>query len=688
MNRIMPRVLLIAAAIGAATCCPSLFLTVTKGDPSPLLGLPEPVPAYVPLMRPLDIDNRFDIFEGNVGPSKFDDFQDIYVGPRGMTSTRSLEAITDKFGDPFSVGVYQEIKDVDACVICVSKGLCKALMFRKAPFDYQLHPVVLVPGEVGPSPMVVAAQAFAAGTESNQGCDPHPGDTTAVLDRPLKAVTAFQRLKVSLNLPTTETIAGFVHVSDVQIRDPDIRVGDRVLSHHLDKLISSFEYDRDLEVYNRYVVHSLFATINQIHKVMPEIGFVIHTGDATDSGVTTELREFHRLYDTLELPSYDVLGNHDVLIFGNMLTTGTDHDETCITASSEIASGSEKLAFLGHVLPHKICIKATIVCPSCLPGEAAFVSGATHEESHANFMAAFAQHSEADVLEEPDPPVEHDEDQTYCFARDKKNPQANPPYSEIRIQATTRQHGFDLNSVIGANNPPGYYAFANDIQVGREPRHALNIVLDTNDLDKDEGGQTGRINTLQLHWLKATLDCVKTSHPRDLVFVFGHHGLHETKPPAGVTESIHSVLAASNNVVGYFYGHDHAHGICRAGGPCQGFWEVMTGSMIEFPQEARLVRVKYAGKGLGFLELLTFGESLENGDDELGKAVELGHRGARHDYCANHEPGRCSDDLRPYRDDARHTNARLFFRLPEFKARAASPQQARRATAPPAPRAE
>jgi len=674
MSWTVSRLMLMAAALGAATCCPSLFLTVTKGDPGPLLGLPEPWPAVVPLVTPISMDNRFDILASAVPPSQFEDFQDRDTGPGSMTSTKALIDITTTFGDPAFPAVYKQSDGVAACVMCPG-GSCDALLFRGEPFGYQVHPIVVVPGDPVQAATVMLSQAFTKATSTNGGCEPREGDTTAVLNTPLKGMTPFQTVKVSLRIPTAETVTSFVHVSDVQIRDPDIRVGDRVLSRHLDKLISSFEYDRDLEVYNRYVVQSLFATINQMHKVMPEIDFVIHTGDATDSGVTTELREFHRLYDTIDLPSYDVIGNHDVLIFGNMLPTTTDDDATCITAKSELLSGASGLAFLRDYLPHKICIRREIDCPSCLPGEAAFVSGTTHEESHANFMKEFKRHSEADAIAEPEPSVEKGNDRYYCpalFADAKKTKEV---FSAIRIQGTTRQHGFDLNSVADADHPPGYYAFANDIRVGGDLRHALNIVLDTNDLDKDEGGQAGRINALQLQWLKNTLECVQNSHPNDLIFVFGHHGLQETKSPAGVHETIRSVLASSPNVVGYFYGHDHAHGICRDEGSCRGFWEVMTGSLIEFPQEARLVRVKNAGNGLGFLELLTFGERIENGNDDLGKAVELGHRGARRDYCANHEADRCSVDLRPYRDDARHANARLFFRLPEFKARLAAEQQ-------------
>jgi hypothetical protein len=666
MRRPLSCLLLAVTALGTATCCPSLFLTVTKGDPSPLLGLPAPKPAAIPLVMPAHLQNRFDVLSRTTPAPKYDDFEDLYSGPRGLTSILALAQIKKDFGDPNSPDLLMPEEAVPACVLCTGNK-CKALLLRATPFAPDQHPTLTIPGTPAQQRTVVLSQAVSEANDTNRGCHPVAGDLVVVLNEPLDQVSAFDTITVTLRRPGTTTVTGFVHLSDVQLRDPDIRVGDRVLSRHLDKLISSFEYDRDLEVYDRYVVQSLFATINQMHQVMPEISFVIHTGDAIDAGVTTELREFHRLFDLLDLPAYDVLGNHDVLIFGNMLATRTDHDDSCITARSEALSGSTAVGPFTALIPNKICIHAAISCPSCLPGEAEFVAGTTHDESHARFMKEFKTHSPADVLRQPDDPVEQDAARTYC-------PAPFEGEQPIRIQGTTRQHGFDLNSAGASDPPPGYYAFANDIQLGGETRHALNVALDTNDLDRDEGGKTGRINARQLRWLKATLACVTARHPKDVVFVFGHHGLQELHAPAGAHTSIEGVLAASPNVVGYFYGHDHAHGICRGAGSCQHFWEVMTGSVIEFPQEARLVRLKEVGRGLAFLELVTFGERLDNGDDALTRAVELGHRGARHDYCANHEASLCSDDLRPYRDDARHTSARLFFQLPEVKARLAAGQ--------------
>jgi len=98
---------------------------------------------------------------------------------------------------------------------------------------------------------------------------------------------------------------------------------------------------------------------------------------------------------------------------------------------------------------------------------------------------------------------------------------------------------------------------------------------------------------------------------------------------------------------------------------CTRFWEVQTASLVEFPQEVRLVRIKQFGDGntLGYLEVSTFGETLIDPSTQLARFVGLARRGAERDHCVTHQ-ARCSDDKRPYREDGNDTAARLFFRMP------------------------
>ena len=85
-----------------------------------------------------------------------------------------------------------------------------------------------------------------------------------------------------------------------------------------------------------------------------------------------------------------------------------------------------------------------------------------------------------------------------------------------------------------------------------------------------------------------------------------------------------------------------------------------------------MVRLKYAGDGLAYFDVFTFTERLEEGcRDEFCRTVRRGREAAERDRCKelakNGEKDKCSPDSHVYREDGQHTNARLFFALPEHR---------------------
>jgi len=675
----------VALAIASTACCPSLFLTVEKTEPAPRPAIPEPAVEATALPLPSHLDNRF-IVNGSA-TSTYDgyaEYTDAPVSPAEESrALASLGEIAAEFGISRVPALSQdEMSNPMVGVLrCLPGQLCDEVRFDGASLVDDARVIEITgagpghatflrgvmeykertppaPGSASRSP----AQGQAAGATPSTA-DPH--HYYAVLRTGIPGGNG-DHVTIRLSRATphlSETLLTFIQLSDVQIRDSDVRIGDADLSRRLDWLIQSFEYDADLEFYNRYLVEALFATINaevlahgKTSRDRP--AFVIHTGDAIDAGVTSEAREFHRLVDRLNIPFYDVLGNHDVLVFGNMMPTANPRsDRQCATAASIAGAEVGWLRRHPRLLPNKLCVNARVRCPGCLPGELRLVAAGrdgaeiSHANAHESFMIKLAD-PQNDLM--PQPPQ---------LLRD---PLSCP--LELRVQAPTRRHGFDLDAA-----HLGYYAFAWEIQVPGEatPRNILSIALDTNDLKDDEGGAAGRIRKTQMRWLEGALSC---AGPKDLVFVFGHHELSgimtqedtgnpATAQPAGELERI---LKAHKNVIAYFYGHHHEHQICRDDRPgvCSQFWEVQTSSVIEFPQEARRIKVKYAGKGLAFLELVTFHERLANTTDERAHAIGLARRGAERDWCRTHEDVRCSEDLRVYRTDGRDTHARLWFRLP------------------------
>jgi predicted phosphodiesterase len=136
--------------------------------------------------------------------------------------------------------------------------------------------------------------------------------------------------------PAPESAFSFMHLSDVQIREPEAKLGGGSVSHKLDKIIQSFERDYDQERYSMFVYGAIVETINREHdllalqdkvwgrehegarptRIPPQ--FMIHTGDSVDAGLKSEFQTFVRFSDRLEIPWYQVVGNHDVLAFGNL----------------------------------------------------------------------------------------------------------------------------------------------------------------------------------------------------------------------------------------------------------------------------------------------------------------------------------------------------------------------------------
>jgi 3',5'-cyclic AMP phosphodiesterase CpdA len=480
----------------------------------------------------------------------------------------------------------------------------------------------------------------------------------SIPDAPLPPATV--KVAFAPKLALSRSFLTFVHMSDTQLRDVDVKLGNEELSHRLDHLIESFEHETDQEQYGEYLVEALVATINRevaIHKAAGRPAdaplLVMHTGDSIDAGTKRELHRFHSIMDRLSVPWFNILGNHDVLVFGNFLPTGSSKDDKRCVSQSSVIAPYWKGAKQRWLLPGRICVSDTIR-GSNDPLDV-LVAGATHAESRANFIREHAHPSHSRMRAIP--------------FKSTPSPGERCQRADVLLRgAHDGQHGFDLYPHQEGEPLRGYYAFAvgiDDLGDGNGDRRAIFIALNTEDLEADEGGNSGRLGEAQLAWLRRALAC---AGPHDLVFMFGHHQLSQIKIKIPGSRSRDAVLRDSDlldtpNLVAYFYGHTHMHGLCRDRGACTKFWELESGSLIEHPQEARLARFKSIGAGLAFIETVTFAEQLADPSNEFGQRARLARRGADRDHCLLPNM-RCSDDHRVRRIDGGFTHARLFFKLP------------------------
>ncbi len=196
-------------------------------------------------------------------------------------------------------------------------------------------------------------------------------------------------------------------------------------------------------------------------------------------------------------------------------------------------------------------------------------------------------------------------------------------------------HGFNLAEAARRNDSngrnDGYYAFdagngkfrmivMNTIVDGTDPRLPTDLVRNPFAL------ADGSMDAAQFDWIKSEL---ATAHAREqLVMVFSHHpdltfaefGMFAPLVPIEVTATqLNAELASWPNLIAWVAGHTHVHRIrafkvengtgsngsistpvqCKGPGSCRGFWQIETASLIDHPQEQRLLEVFDNGNGTG-----------------------------------------------------------------------------------------
>lgn len=648
--------------LALATCCPTLWLQMTKTEPAPWPEVPTPV-ATAPVV-PANMPNRFDVLERGRRILFAEGYRDEIDARDDAPAQKAralgaLQAILARYHDPHlaSCGAGTTMT---AHVFCAQAGAqgpsanCNSLLVDTRPANA--------------ATVVVKGQARTVGR-----ADPHPRTHQWIvpLGERIDAADGEQVEACFMDaLALSTPLLSFIHMSDIQLRDPSVVLTDRALSRRLDWFdpLNSAEYDEDLAFYNQYLFESVVATINAAAGPSPggdpaRPSFAIHTGDSVDASTMSELRRFHAVIDRLRIPFYELLGNHDVLVFGNLTPTdqvAAADDRKCTPVASLL--GSET-----WLAPHKICVDVRVKpCATCTAQDVELIASPRgHAETRKRFMDALV-HSAADPVAQPAAPMtQPGEPGEYCADTAPR----------VMKTAYSRAHGFDLGTADDTLVGPrlGYYAMVQPLVVKSGPaRNAVFISLNGQDLADYHGGVGGHIGHVQLAWLQRVLACVQRQHARDLVFVSAHQPLGSLSvDPVDAARNVEATLRGSPNVVGYLYGHHHQHAICDdrrvdAKGErttCTRFWEIETASLVEFPQEARMIRIKQVGERMAFLEVSTFGEQLVEQDSQVARYVQLARRGAERDHCLTHDV-RCSADLRPYRTDGNATSARLFFRLP------------------------
>ena len=119
------------------------------------------------------------------------------------------------------------------------------------------------------------------------------------------------------------------------------------------------------------------------------------------------------------------------------------------------------------------------------------------------------------------------------------------------------------------------------------------VVLDTNHPDGDYQGSVG---TAQLAWLDERLAAVD-AEPGRYAIIASHHGsasldnVRGGRPDRHLGDALLDVVHRHPCAIAWLVGHRHVHRIEPRPGAAGGFWEISTGSIIDWPSQVRAVEV-------------------------------------------------------------------------------------------------
>lgn len=210
------------------------------------------------------------------------------------------------------------------------------------------------------------------------------------------------------------------------------------------------------------------------------------------------------------------------------------------------------------------------------------------------------------------------------LSRFVQDPAAFSAGATRQIQADPARAGLDRRSWVAAHVAHGAAGLgAQHVLDGRadtciDTEHARIVLLDTNHPGGDFEGSLG---ASQLAWLEDRLAEVDTQRGGRFAVICSHHGsvsLTNTlgdDPERRHTATLLALVHRHPCVVAWLVGHRHLHRITPQPGPSGGFWEITTGSLIDWPCQTR--SVEFARHDNGSMEIVCTLQDHEAAHDSL-----------------------------------------------------------------------
>jgi len=415
----------------------------------------------------------------------------------------------------------------------------------------------------------------------------------------------------------------FIHISDLHICDAQsparVELMDRFADPHhpMSAVVPFVGAYRAQEIMTTQTLESMIRTVNSIQRGFfsdRSVDFVLATGDVTDNAQANELDWYFTLMeggvvhpDSGDQARWEGVAQRDPENYDRSYWNpeGTPagceddfprslygfpiiHGLTHAVRQPFAATGLVHKWFATHG-NHDALLQGTVPPNDELLGIATGDQRLTAIGPDIDLEAAFGGWTMVGPAGYVSPKGGTFRDQT----RDERR-QFNGPSDWAKLHLQCLDKGHDGHGLSQENATAGTKHWYRDIDGFRL------ISLDTVNI---HGGWQGSLDLDQFNWLKELLN----SCGEKKVILFSHHPLHSLfndYAPAGaqrriVREEIEEELLKHSSIIAWFAGHDHDNRVRYIGTEgVNGFWHVLTSSLIDWPQQGRVVEILRDGDEL------------------------------------------------------------------------------------------
>ena len=418
--------------------------------------------------------------------------------------------------------------------------------------------------------------------------------------------------------PSRHVLLYFVHLTDIHVTDEESPM--RMVEAD-SKGATQGAYRRQT-IYSTQVLNAVVRTINGLAKPR-DFDFVILTGDLIDNDEYIELRwvidimdgkvinpdtgkdddpipgpgndfndPFHAWGLKKSIPWYAVIGNHDL---------GTQGTFFASDYFNEYATGEK-------------------------------VYGGTQDGSKPDAPVIPANET-----------VPADPNRRLLGTKVQKDHDASPYIAEF-FNTTSNPVGHGFKS---KDDKLGFYTV--------DPGKGFIRIIAMDTYDIENGGADGYMSRDQ--WENYVIPAIEQAwEDKKLVILTSHHASYYIKDSSEVTgEEIVNTLLQYPHVILHLVGHGHLNRIdyhLNDNGD-NGYWEIQTSSLIDFPQQGRIIEITYNGDGTGSIFTVMFDHNSPEGCMAY-KSRELALLEMQTGYATDCGPGNPED-----------RNTELIFKIPQ-----------------------